>query len=62
VHVLISAPALDQRPRVWRGLERLPRVEDLDAAAEGWKVSPQLNATIVKVAPGEEELRLTLKG
>ena len=47
----------------WRGRERLPRVENLDAAAEGWKVSPQLNATIVKVELSEiEELRLTLKG
>jgi len=59
VHVLINTPALD----VWKGRERLPRVEDLDAAAEGWKVSPLLNATIVKVAPSEAgELRLALGG
>jgi len=58
VHVLISAPALE----VWRGLERLPRVADLNTAVEGWKVSPLLNATIVKVAPGEVELRLALRG
>jgi hypothetical protein len=58
VHVLISAPALD----VWKGLERLPKVEDLDAASEGWGVSSRLTATIVKVAPGEVELRVALKG
>jgi len=58
VHVLISAPALE----VWRRLERLPRVADINTAVEGWKVSPLLNATIVKVAPGEVELRLALRG
>lgn len=58
VHVLISAPALE----IWKGLERLPRVEDLDAAVEGWEVSSRLTATIVKIAPGEVELRVALKG
>lgn len=59
VHVLVNAPVLN----AWKGREQLPRVEDLDATAEGWKLAPQLNATIVKVAPGEAgELRLALRG